>query len=162
MRTGTTEVLRLGPGHEGILRRFFAELAGHPEIVAVFHPHPFTDDAAAGICGNTGQDLYAAMLHDGVMVAYGMLRGWDAGYAIPSLGMAVHPACQSRGLGRAMMGFLHVAARLRGAPAIRLKVYPGNESALRLYRACGYVFEGTEAGQHVGWLRFAAADSIPR
>ncbi len=63
-------------------------------------------------------------MHEGSIVAYGMLRGWDEGYETPSLGIAVHSEWQARGVGRRMMEHLHQVARVRGAKRIRLKVYP--------------------------------------
>lgn len=154
MRPGATEIVRLTDIHRPVVEPFFAAIAARPEVVGVFHPHPFTAAAAAEVCGFAGADLYAGLVHDGRMLAYGLLRGWDAGYAIPSLGLAVHPDHHGCGLGRVMMLYLHAAARLRGAPAIRLKVYPDNQAAVRLYRSLGYSFEGIEAGQQVGWYRF--------
>jgi ribosomal-protein-alanine N-acetyltransferase len=79
-----------------------------------------------------------------------MLRGWDAGYAVPSLGMALHPSARGQGLGRTFMELLHDAARTRGARRVRLKVYPENEAARTLYERLGYVFSDFEEGQLVG------------
>jgi ribosomal protein S18 acetylase RimI-like enzyme len=86
------------------------------------------------------------------MIAYGMLRGWDEGYDVPSLGIVVAPAFRGQGYGRSLMHFLHAAAKARGAPAIRLKVYPENSTAVALYQSLGYVFGAKEGGQLVGLL----------
>jgi ribosomal protein S18 acetylase RimI-like enzyme len=67
-----------------------------------------------------------------------MLRGWDEGYEVPSLGIALHPHAQGQGLAHLFMDFLHVAARRRGAKKIRLRVYRDNKSAITLYRSLGY------------------------
>jgi ribosomal protein S18 acetylase RimI-like enzyme len=116
-----------------------------------FHPHPFTPEAAAERARYRGKDVYAVAVAAGRALGYGMLRGWDEGYEIPSLGIAIHPAARALGLGRALMLYLHAEARRRGAPRIRLKVYPDNESAIALYRSLGYDFGGArEAGQLVG------------
>jgi ribosomal protein S18 acetylase RimI-like enzyme len=116
-----------------------------------FHPHPLSVSAARGIALKKGKDIYAIGLLGRQVVAYGMLRGWDEGFAIPSLGLAVHPDTRKKGLGRAMLAYLHASAALRGAPAVRLKVYPRNRSALRLYGQMGYQFAGDEGGQLVGY-----------
>jgi ribosomal protein S18 acetylase RimI-like enzyme len=86
------------------------------------------------------------------VLAYGMLRGWESGFEIPSLGIAVHPLHRGTGVARAFMLFLHDAARGRGARRIRLKVYPDNLAALRLYTALGYQVVGEESGQLVAYV----------
>ena len=82
-----------------------------------------------------------------------MLRGWDEGYKVPSLGITIHPSVREVGLGRLFMHFLHVAARRRGCDKIRVKVYPQNVSAAALYEKLGYKFETKEAGQLVGFVQ---------
>ena len=82
----------------------------------------------------------------GTVVAFGMLRGWSAGYAEPSLGIAVRRDAEGQGHGRAMMGILRELAIERGAQSIRLRVSPANERAVHLYRACGYTVAGSERG----------------
>ena len=81
-----------------------------------------------------------------------MLRGWEEGHEIPSLGIVMDAAWRGRGYGRLLMEFLHATARRRGARQIRLKTYPDNVCALGLYRKLGYVFGGEEKGQLVGTL----------
>lgn len=146
------ELRRLGPEWQCALAAFFAGLraAGDGER---FHPHPLDGAAAAEVCAQAGEDVYYALVEGDRVVAYGFLRGWDEGYEIPSLGIAVHPDERGRGLGRALMEELHAAARARGAPAVRLKVYPENEAAVALYRDLGYELGGEEDGQLVGMLR---------
>lgn len=148
------EFRRLGPGLEGGLAAFFSDLraAGDDRF---FHPHPFTAEEAARICRYAGRDLYYAAVADRVL-GYGLLRGWDEGYDVPSLGIAVHPAARGTGIARALMHFLHAAAAARGAPRVRLKVYPGNTAALRLYERLGYAFAGESNGQLVGALSLEA------
>ena len=67
-----------------------------------------------------------------------MLRGWDEGYAIPSLGVVIHPEAQGQGIGRLMMEFLRIAAIRREAEKIRLRVALAHKPALSLYRSLGY------------------------
>jgi ribosomal protein S18 acetylase RimI-like enzyme len=117
-----------------------------------FHPHPLTREEAVRRCANGGGDVYASVLEEGRVVGYGMLRGWEAGYEVPSLGIAVHPAARGAGVAQTLMAHLHHAARARGAPRVRLKVYPDNEPARRLYERLGYEFAGEEDGQLVAYL----------
>ncbi len=118
-----------------------------------FHPHPFTTEAASRLCGQPGKDLYFVAMDGAACVAWGMLRGWNEGYEVPSLGLYVAPSHRGRGLGRAMMEQMRAAAVARGAPAIRLKAHPENARALDLYHRQGYRFGDTlEHGQRVGRL----------
>ncbi len=86
------------------------------------------------------------------MAGYGMLRGWDEGYEIPSLGIAILPGYQRKGLGRLLMTHLHEVARQRGAKRIRLKVYARNAAAVSLYSSLGYKLEPIDGGQYLGVL----------
>lgn len=119
-----------------------------------FHPHPLTADEARARCGHRGKDLYCVAVEGRRVVGYGMLRGWDAGYDVPSLGIAVHPAARGRGVGRRFMRFLHDAARKRGAKRVRLRVHADNLPAVKLYESLGYRFSGEEEGLRVGLLDF--------
>jgi len=140
------EFRRLGSELLPGLRTFFRALRADPAS-AHFHPHPFTDGEAERVCTSAGKDLYLAAAVNGEVRAYGMLRGWDEGYAIPSLGIAVHPSARGTGLGAAFMQYLHAAAAARGAKTIRLKVYADNMRAKALYERLGYVAAGESAGQ---------------
>lgn len=123
-----------------------------------FHPHPLTLDEAERLCALRDRDQYLIASHGPKVVAYGLLRGWEEGYAIPSLGVAVHPECRGAGLGRSFMLYLHSVAFLRGAPRIRLKVYASNHRARALYEQLGYQFAAQpEGGQYVGILEARAA-----
>jgi GNAT superfamily N-acetyltransferase len=130
----------LSPEHAGPLAELFAALreAGDERW---FHPHALTAEEASRLCSHTGGDVYAVLLEDGRAVAYGLLRGWDEGFDVPSLGIAVHPERRGRGLARALMGRLHEEARRRGASRVRLTLHAGNEPARRLYEELGYELE---------------------
>lgn len=142
---------RISSEWESALAEFFADLKSFGTD-RVFHPHPFDAAEARRRATYTGGDEYHIAAHGSTIVAYGMLRGWDEGYVTPSLGIAVHPEWQGRGIGRRMMEHLHDVARARGATRIRLKVYPANEVGIRLYESFGYDFAGAEHGQRVGVL----------
>jgi len=143
------EFRRLRPEMTAALADFFRAFAAGPEH-AFFHPHPMTDDEARRICAYAGRDLYYAACAGGRVVAYGMLRGWDEGFAVPSLGIAIAPASRGQGMARPFMAFLHAAAKQRGAAEIRLTVYGDNARAVELYRRLGYVFEPKNERELVG------------
>lgn len=111
-----------------------------------FEPHPFTRDHLSSLCADGVSDLYYVMSAGPEVLGYGLLRGWDEGYPVPSLGIAVHPAHRGKGFGLTMMEFLHAAARLRGSEQVRLRVYDNNDAAIALYRRLGYRFDNLAGG----------------
>lgn len=114
-----------------------------------FHPHPLTELEAHLIATAITKDVYLLVgIGDPsiqMAFAYGMLRGWQEGWEVPSLGIVVAPQQRGLGIGRMLMEVLHTCARLRNAPAIRLKVYADNEKAKKLYKSLGYQFVGVES-----------------
>ncbi len=139
------EILHLRPAHAALLADLFARIAADP-LSSRFHPHPFTTIEADRICNYSGQDKYLALRVDDRLLAYGMLRGWDTGFLVPSLGIYVAPELRGSGAARLLMEQLHQTARLSGAKRIRLKVYPDNLPAYKLYVSLGYHFSDP-AGQ---------------
>jgi ribosomal protein S18 acetylase RimI-like enzyme len=123
-----------------------ADLLGRIDTT-YFRPHPMTPEQADRIANLAGRDVYLVGFADGVPVVYGMLRGWDEGYPVPSLGIGVRRDMERRGYGRAMMARLHEIARERGAAHVRLRVHPDNRGAAALYRELGYVEVGVDRSE---------------
>jgi [ribosomal protein S18]-alanine N-acetyltransferase len=128
-----------------------------------FHPHPLTQEAAAQRAAYAGKDVYCVLQIGRELTGYGMLRGWDEGFEIPSLGLAIDSGQQGQGYGRCLMEYLHGIARQRGAKRIRLRVYPDNVRAVTLYRSLGYSFDtNPEAdGQILGFLNLDPGNAPP-
>lgn len=93
---------------------------------------------------------------EGRAVSFGMLRGWQEGFEVPSLGLAVRSGEEGRGYGRSMMAALEGLARDRGVSQIRLRVHPDHARARRLYEHCGYTLRGVERGEILMVLDLAA------
>lgn len=132
------------------LTRFFEEIITQNEDV-FFHPHPLNYEAAKEIASLQGQDLYFLQIKDNDITGYGMLRGWDDGYLIPSLGIAIHPRFRRQGLAKKFMDFMHQKAKEKGAQKIRLTVYTSNIAAIRLYRSYGYAFSEEKDHKLIGY-----------
>jgi [ribosomal protein S18]-alanine N-acetyltransferase len=141
----------LSAKHTSSLALFFGRLR-EAGIEKFFHPHPLSRQEAAARANYLGRDFYCVMLQEKAVIGYGLLRGWDEGYTIPSLGIVIDPSVQGRGYGRMLMNFLHDSAKRRGATRVRLNVYPQNHGAVDLYRSLGYVFEEEKDGQLIGFL----------
>ena len=105
-----------------------------------FHPHPLTVSEAKKKINHSGRDLYFLQISNGTLCGYGFLRGWDEGYEIPSLGLAIHPKFRGQGFGGKFILFLHEQARQHGAQKVRLTVSTDNTAAISLYGKLGYRF----------------------
>lgn len=151
MTADPLEIIRLSAAWSVALGEFFSALC-NDEKSKWFHPHDLTQSAANILATYRGLDLYYIVTEAGRVVAYGMLRGWDEGYQVPSVGIAIHPQDRERGIGRVLMHFLHAVARSRGAKRIRLKVYRENTVAIKIYQSLGYSFECSDADEIVGFL----------
>jgi GNAT superfamily N-acetyltransferase len=69
----------------------------------------------------------------------GDLSVFDLAQDEPELGMIVAASHRGHGIGRALLDSAAGWARVNGKTALRLRVFPDNEPALRLYRAAGFV-----------------------
>lgn len=143
------ELVRLAPRWQDGLTLFLAELKECGDEL-FFSPHPVDEISIGRVAGLNGKDLYYLLVEGEKVLGYGLLRGWDEGYSIPSLGVAIHPAVRGAGLGKLFMNFLHAMALQRGARKVRLRVNKNNSNAQSLYMSLGYVFE-TDANQ-AGYL----------
>ena len=141
------------PLDEGQLTELFAQLDQ-----TFFRPHPMTAEEARRIAHYPGRDVYLVHEIDGQAVAYGFLRGWDEGYDVPSLGVAVRDDSQGQGYGRSMMLALHSRAEAGGASRIRLRVHPNNARARTLYESLGYREAGMERGEILMFLDLGPND----
>lgn len=153
------ECILLRPGREQALARFFADLAAAGDD-AFFHPHAGDTASLRAVAENAGDDLYVLFVEGDDVRAYGLLRGWNEGFAVPSLGVAVHPDARAAGLGRMAMEYLEAMARHRGAPAIRLRVHKDNARAIAMYERRGYAMtpDAGDARLLVGVKWFGGAE----
>lgn len=131
------ECIAFRPGWEAELARFFAALEQAGDD-AFFHPHKADEASLRGLAQDIGADIHVLFVQGREVLAYGLLRGWNEGYAVPSLGIAVHPEARAGGIGRLMMEYLETMARHRGSPAVRLRVHKDNARARAMYERRGY------------------------
>jgi hypothetical protein len=84
------EIVRIDPTMEENLALLFREIRVSNDHLH-FHPHLFDDQTARWIANYDGHDLYVVVREPGTdrFLGYGMLRGWDAGFDVPSLGILI-------------------------------------------------------------------------
>lgn len=105
-----------------------------------FHPHVFNKETLINILEQTRKDLYYIIIFNNLIIGYGMLRGMDEGYEIPSLGIAIDKDYSGKGLGSLLMVFLETTAKLHKYTKMRLRVNKDNQKAISLYKKLGYNF----------------------
>jgi GNAT superfamily N-acetyltransferase len=106
-------------------------------IEPTFRPFDFTPEAIR-MALKDGDEHWVTTLPSGIVVAYGMLRGWAEGYRIPALGIAVDAMYRRKGLASAMIMFLHYRAKERGCTHVMLHVDDDHLGAQSLYRSFCY------------------------
>lgn len=134
------EIVELTPKWELRLGSFLRALEKNGED-SFFRPHLATRTTIRKLAARTGKDVYCLLVESERVLGYGLLRGWDEGYEIPSLGIAIHPSARKGGLGSLLMHFLHASAFRRGAKKVRLRVRKKNSKAIKLYTDLGYVLK---------------------
>ena len=149
------EILLAKPKHIDQMMVFFESLK-NSEDTAFFHPHSFSRQEILAILEKEKKDLYYIVTGDEKVLGYGILRGWDEGYSVPSLGVAVSPNARGIGIGKLLVQFLHAVCRERGCEKIRLKVYKNNVLAVKMYEKFGYTFSAEEEKQIIGYCELGS------
>lgn len=118
-----------------------------------FRPHVFTEEAIDNILSHTIFDSYYIIKNYNLgIVGYGMLRGEDEGYEIPTLGICIDPVYQGRGLGTLFINFLHSVAKFNGNSQVRIGVMKTNPRAKKLYENIGYEFTEEKEDRWYGYI----------
>ena len=148
---GTVVLENLASRHEVGLSDLFCALRANDDG-NFFYPHPLTSEEARKLCRCSGLDQYFVATVNGRILGYGMLRGWDEGYAIPSLGLATHPDARSQGLGEFLMRGL-----IRG-PKSKGSATPANRrcqpiASHQIICTPWFCFQPIQTGQAAGYAR---------
>jgi RimJ/RimL family protein N-acetyltransferase len=88
--------------------------------------------------------VYSGIFWRGELAAVFMLRGWDAGYEVPSFGVLVDVKHRGRAFMRIALDVAKLTCRLAGATRLMAKIHPDNVSP-RGARRLGFVQTGVEA-----------------
>lgn len=124
---------------------------GHEaDLLAAVHGRAFSQGWSARDIADlaSGPGGFALMVEEGEAALGFVLCRAMAGEA-EILTIAVDPAAQRRGLGRALVEAALGAAQMAGAQAMFLEVAQDNRPAIGLYRGLGF----TEAGIRRGYYR---------
>jgi ribosomal protein S18 acetylase RimI-like enzyme len=117
----------------------FFEENNTPEITTFFHPFALCRETAESLISTPRLDRFYLLLSHDQIVGFSMLRGWDEGFVIPSLGMFIHFRRQGRGWGKILLEHTVEDARRLDCSEVKLTVYAGNVIAHNLYKSYGFV-----------------------
>ena len=115
-----------------------------PGYVRFFYAFAFDEASVARVLAGRVRDVYSGIFWQGRLVGIFMLRGWDAGYEVPSFGVMVDERHRGRAFMRLSLETAKLIARLAGAPRLMAKIHPDNVSP-RGARRLGLVQTGVEA-----------------
>ncbi len=109
-----------------------------PEITRYFRPFPLTANSAYQITLTKHLDRSYVAVLDGQIVALCMLRGWDEGFATPSLGVLVDHRYIDTALEWKLVEFAIAEARRLGCARLRLTAEESNQRGLAIFQALGF------------------------
>lgn len=116
-----------------------AVLSNEQKYYAYFRPFAFDVATVRRILAAQTDDRYWGMFCKRKLAGFFMLRGLDEGYIRPSFGVFISSDHARKGLAQLALRYAVAWCRLRGLPALMLKVHPDNASARRLYEETGFV-----------------------
>ena len=152
---------QLSSHHQASLAALFEALDENGDGTHFF-PHPLTATEADRLCNRAGLDEYIVLVEDGVVIGYGMLRGWDDGFDVPSLGFATHPGHRRKGVADAIMRELIQRAKARGALKLRLTVDANRHHVIDLISRHGFTFSPLEHDRLLGMLNLLPQEGRKR
>lgn len=115
-----------------------------PRYARFFYAFSFEAADIADILAARERDVYAGIYWQHELVAFFMLRGWDAGYEVPSFGVFVDEKHRGGAFMKIALDVAKLICRLAGAPRLMAKIHPENVSP-RGARRLGLVQTGVEA-----------------
>ena len=115
-----------------------------PEYARFFYAFGSGEEEIARILAARERDVYSGVFWRGELAAVFMLRGWDAGYEVPSFGVLVDVKHRGRAFMRISLDVAKLICRLSGATRLMAKIHPDNVSP-RGARRLGFVQTGVEA-----------------
>jgi hypothetical protein len=115
-----------------------------PEYARFFYAFGSGEEEIARILSARERDVYSGIFWRGELAAVFMLRGWDAGYEVPSFGVLVDVKHRGLAFMRISLDVAKLICRLSGAARLMAKIHPDNVSP-RGARRLGFVQTGVEA-----------------
>src|SRR4030095_12478401 len=114
-----------------------------PTYARFFYAFSFEEDAITKLLSQRRRDYYAGIFWQGELAGFFMLRGWDAGYEVPSFGVLIDEKYRGGAFMKLSLETAKLICRLCGAPRMMAKIHPDNISPRGAGRL-GFVQTGVE------------------
>jgi RimJ/RimL family protein N-acetyltransferase len=115
-----------------------------PDYARFFYAFSFDEADIARILAGRERDVYSGVFWQGRLAGVFMLRGWDAGYDVPSFGVLIDERHRGGAFMRLTLDMAKLICRMNGATRLMAKIHPENVSP-RGARRLGFAQTGVEA-----------------
>ena len=109
-----------------------------------FIPFAFDEPTVSGLLANAVRDGYWGVWIDDELAGFFMLRGFDAGFAVPAYGVSIAESHAGKGLLKLTLQYALSWCKVNGIARIMLKVHPENAVARTTYEKFGFEFQGVD------------------
>ena len=137
------EIKELTPEHASIFSKRLSEESEE----YLKHFIPFAEYSEAYIKKKLSEkkiDKYFGLFLNDDIIGFYMLRGFDAGYEIPSYGVWISSKYSNKGLSTLTLYHAFSSCKLKNIKTLMLKVHPDNLIAKKLYEKFGFVKVGID------------------
>lgn len=114
-----------------------------PEYLRFFYAFSRDETALAATFAAAEKDVYSGVFWQTELIGVFMLRGWDAGYEVPSFGVLIGDKYRGGAFMRLTLDTAKLICRLSGAKRLMAKIHPENMSP-RAARRLGLQQTGLE------------------
>ncbi len=111
------------------------------EYSKYFIPFQFDVESVSAVLNKAVNDMYYGIYANSKLVGFYMLRGWDAGYEIPSYGVWIAENYSSKGLSKLTLHHALSVCRINNIKKLMLKVHPDNLVAKKLYEDFEFIYQ---------------------
>lgn len=118
-----------------------------PSYNQFFIPFKTNVESIRHILDQVQRDQYWGIRVNTELAGFFMLRGFDAGYEVPSFGVYIAQNFSRNGLAKLALEYALIWCRLNHCKQIMLSVHPDNIFACRTYEKAGFKFTG-QLSQH--------------
>lgn len=114
-----------------------------PEYLRFFYAFDSDEAAIAEMLSASEMDVYSGVFWQANLAGVFMLRGWDAGYEVPSFGVLIAQEYRGGAFMRLTLDAAKLICRLSGTKRLMAKIHPENVSP-RGARRLGFHQTGVE------------------
>lgn len=113
------------------------------EYARFFRAFGFEEESIRAVLQARDKDIYSGIYWQGNLVGVSMLRGWDAGYEVPSYGIIIDDKYRGSTLLKICLDMAKLTCRLLGVRRLMAKIHPDNVSPVGASRL-GFIQTGHE------------------